>query len=268
MAREAFTDPSANFSDTNSCTCWPTVVTPFIVPNVPNTFFYIPDFIDAQTESELLQNIYAAGKWQYLAHRRLQTWGGTPHPKGMIAEKIPEWLHSLMDRISDLGVFGPHRANHVLINEYKPGEGIMPHHDGPLYYPFVTTVNLGGHSVLDFYNPITDDTTDASFKSRYIGSALLMPRSLSMVTGSLYTYYMHGIEGKRVDYLPQIKGDFDSSVFADDDIEKKILNLSQIPLWEDLADHLERKTRISITIRHVPNTRKVNISRILKGTFP
>lgn len=30
-----------------------------------------------------------------------------------------------MDRISDLGVFGPYRANHVLINEYKPGEGIM-----------------------------------------------------------------------------------------------------------------------------------------------
>ncbi len=37
-----------------------------------------------------MQNIYAAGHWQYLAHRRLQIWGGTPHPKGMIAEKIPE----------------------------------------------------------------------------------------------------------------------------------------------------------------------------------
>lgn len=88
-----------------------------------------------------MQNIYAAGHWQYLAHRRLQIWGGTPHPKGMIAEKIPEvgvdfkthkvpslflqWLHALMDRISDLGVFGPNRANHALINEYKPGQGIM-----------------------------------------------------------------------------------------------------------------------------------------------
>lgn len=30
-----------------------------------------------------------------------------------------------MDRVSDLGVFGPNRANHVLINEYEPGQGIM-----------------------------------------------------------------------------------------------------------------------------------------------
>lgn len=111
--------------ETSSNTSWPAVVTPFIIPNAPETFFYVPDFIDAETEAELLQNIYAAGKWQYLAHRRLQIWGGTPHPKGMIAEKIPEWLHSLMDRISGLGVFGPFRANHVLINEYKSGEGIM-----------------------------------------------------------------------------------------------------------------------------------------------
>ncbi|VDL35428.1 unnamed protein product [Hymenolepis diminuta] len=256
--------------ETNFSTSWPAVVAPFIIPNAPKTFFYVPDFIDAETEAELLQNIYASGKWQYLAHRRLQIWGGAPHPKGMIAEKIPDWLHSLMDRISDFGVFGPYRANHVLINEYKPGEGIMPHHDGPLYYPVVTTVNLGGHSMLDFYYPITDDMTDVSFKSRYVGSALLMPRSMNMVTDSLYTYYMHGIEEKKVDYLHLIKNDFDSSSFfadPDSEIEKKILNLSQIPQWEDLADQLERKTRISITIRHVPKTRKVNLSRLFKGTF-
>lgn len=28
-------------------------------------------------------------KWTQLSHRRLQNWGGIPHPKGMIAEDIP-----------------------------------------------------------------------------------------------------------------------------------------------------------------------------------
>src|SRR5699024_11991713 len=46
----------------------------------------------------------------------------------------------------------PHRApNHVLVNEYTPGQGIMPHEDGGAYYPTVATVSLGGAVVLDLY---------------------------------------------------------------------------------------------------------------------
>lgn len=29
------------------------------------------------------------------------------------------------------------RPNHVLVNAYQPGQGIMPHEDGPLYHPAV-----------------------------------------------------------------------------------------------------------------------------------
>ena len=31
-----------------------------------------------------------------------------------------------------------------------------PHEDGPLYYPTVSTISLGSHTLLDFYSPITD----------------------------------------------------------------------------------------------------------------
>ena len=34
--------------------------------------------------------------------------------------------------------------NHVLVNEYKPGDGIMPHTDGPAYVPIVATITTGG----------------------------------------------------------------------------------------------------------------------------
>lgn len=32
---------------------------------------------------------------------------------------------------------------------------VQPHTDGPLYHPVVTTINLGSHTMLDFYRPIT-----------------------------------------------------------------------------------------------------------------
>jgi len=84
--------------------------------------------------------------------------------------------------MSPLQPFGEGRnANHVLINEYLPGQGIMvrcmtlnsiyltcflvltgsvasqPHKDGPLYFPTVTTLSLGCHTLLDFYKPCDDN---------------------------------------------------------------------------------------------------------------
>lgn len=36
----------------------------------------------------------------------------------------------------------------------------QPHHDGPLYYPAVSTINLGSYGVLDFYKPVQDVPDD------------------------------------------------------------------------------------------------------------
>lgn len=51
--------------------------------------------------------------------------GGLPHPKGMLSEKLPDWLEKYAVKISSLGAFAGKTANHVLVNEYRPGEGIM-----------------------------------------------------------------------------------------------------------------------------------------------
>ncbi|VDM17755.1 unnamed protein product [Hydatigera taeniaeformis] len=84
-----------------------------------------------------------------------------------------------------------------------------------------------------------------------------------MVAESLYTYFMHGIEEREIDYLPQIKGDSSllKHVKSDAPIEKRVFNLSQIPTSDDLSHLMKRKTRISITIRHVPRTCNVTIFR-------
>ena len=36
-----------------------------------------------------------------------------------------QWLDQICARVSDLGAFADKRANHVLVNEYQPGQGIM-----------------------------------------------------------------------------------------------------------------------------------------------
>jgi alkylated DNA repair protein alkB family protein 6 len=44
----------------------------------------------------------------------------------------------------------PRLPNHVLINEYQPADGILPHTDGPSYEPCTATLSLGGDVVLRF----------------------------------------------------------------------------------------------------------------------
>ena len=62
----------------------------------------------------------------------------------MLSEPIPQWLHEQINKIQDLGIFETTKIpNHVLINEYQPGQGISPHLDGNLFHPIIATISLG-----------------------------------------------------------------------------------------------------------------------------
>ena len=59
--------------------------------------------------------------------RRLQSYGGTIHEKwgGLLQAPLPSWLSTLMERIGlDFNIFQG-QPNHVLLNAYNPGEGIL-----------------------------------------------------------------------------------------------------------------------------------------------
>ena len=62
-------------------------------------------------------------------------------------------ISSVLARVArDTEAFGPGQAaNHVLVNLYERGEGIMPHEDGPLYYPGACILSLGGPAVMRFH---------------------------------------------------------------------------------------------------------------------
>lgn len=99
-----------------------------------------------------------------------------------------------------------------------------PHLDGPLYFPTIATVNLGSHTVLNFYKEEGRD------KSTF--SLFLEPRSLLILQDEMYFNYLHGIEEKEEDI-----------------INESVLNLSKIKLLS--MESVIRGTRISLTIRHV-----------------
>ena len=119
-----------------------------------NTVYYIPNWVSEEEEERLLAMTYEAPvhSWTHLKMRSLQRWGGEVSSKNSEAEPLPPWLAAVSNRLVECGVFEPSCApNHVLINEYLPGQGIMAHTDGPLYHPVVATISLGSSGVMQFF---------------------------------------------------------------------------------------------------------------------
>ena len=184
-------------------------------------------------------------RWKQLSHRRLQTWPSDLTKDTLLAFPLPKWLaEPIIPRLHSLPVItqtqdhiftdSPHQApNHVLINEYLSGQGIMAHKDGSAYHPVVCTVSLGGSLCLDIYGTKEDGTIESVPRWKILQE----PRSLLITTADLYTEYLHGIA----------------------DVTQEInLNSESIANWEFLRSTesikegtVTRNTRTSLTFRDV-----------------
>ncbi|EFQ98042.1 hypothetical protein MGYG_01080 [Nannizzia gypsea CBS 118893] len=234
------------------------------ISQLPDAAYYVPNFISEGEEEILLNKIASvpAPKWTQLSRRRLQTWpSALSKSNTLLASPLPEWLElPITSRFRDLCIFtdSPHQSpNHVLINEYQPGQGIMPHEDGAAYYPIVATVSLAAPIILDIYDkrqsdlsapePPLVETQEAVRGQRVPRFRILQERrSLLVTTGNLYSDFLHGI-AERV---------------SDEDLgEDTICN------WGNLGDSqpfcagkYERQTRISLTYRDVLKVSKLGNS--------
>ncbi|KIM82017.1 hypothetical protein PILCRDRAFT_820910 [Piloderma croceum F 1598] len=188
----------------------------------PQDSFYIPDFVTQAEEEYLVRKITESPrhKWKYLANRRLQLLGGEITSKNtLFPQEMPPFIKAypnIIERLQSTGAFrsSPHGLpNHVILNEYLPGQGIMPHEDGPSYHPVVATISLGSHAVFHYYNYKSEDalaTSESSNQSSEAGrvvnpvpilSVLLEPRSVIITTSSLYTSHLHGIQELHEDII-------------------------------------------------------------------
>ena len=125
----------------------------------PPAVWHMAEWLSAGEEAELLRcaELSPPQRWTQLRGRRLQNLGGQPRPppEGFAPEPLPDWVGAVCDALVRAGVFPPDAPpNHVLLNEYRAGEGIAPHRDGPLYAPRVAIVSLGAACTFDF---VSDD---------------------------------------------------------------------------------------------------------------
>ena len=157
----------------------------------PRDVFYIPELL-SETVGAAVVAAVAEQPWVQLRDRRLQCHGGTVMPEGTVAEPVPSHLQPICTVLESAGIFdaASHPPNHVLVNEYAPGEGIMPHRDGPLYHPTVAIISLRSPIVFDFWPSAAAASDPTALPAR---SLLLEPRSLLIFRGDAYTDFHHAI---------------------------------------------------------------------------
>ncbi|CAO1631938.1 unnamed protein product [Sympodiomycopsis kandeliae] len=235
-------------------------------------FFYIPNFVTEQEENYLLDKIATAPqpKWKTLQNRRLQYWGGQVSSKNtLIPQQLPEFMTRfppLLQTISNTGAFtgSAHNApNHCLVNEYLPGQGIMPHEDGDAYFSAVATVSLGSHTMLDIYRWATEDNDDevnGKIRAREqepIFSILQEPRSLLITTGSAYKNFLHGIAERSREEAKHLAKVVNVNQVWDENLKKQVIAAMKADRsGEKLDDVLIREDRISLTFRDVEKVSK------------
>lgn len=116
----------------------------------------------------------------------------------------------------------------------------MSHFDGPLFYPTITTISIGSHTVLEFHEPRdfenVEDVKAPSFK------LLVEPRSLLILKEEMYHRFMHSI----------------SEIESDNTCDPLIKNLNCTE-YRDKTGDIPRSTRFSLTIRNVPKTSKLKL---------
>ncbi|ODO03187.1 hypothetical protein I350_06032 [Cryptococcus amylolentus CBS 6273] len=246
----------------------------FRIPDIPPAAFYIPNFITEEEEAYLLERLESSPKpkWKAVGSgRRLQYWGGTMSKGGiLLPEEIPEFFTTFPDLIGRLkqtlqkaGADGfAMEPNQVLVNEYQSGQGISPHEDGPAFEPLVATISLGSHTVLDIHHYISTTSPSPPMvaippsegdEARPVAAVplahlLLLPRSLLIISASLYVSHLHAIGEKNED---AVRGRGTAS-------ENEVVIANAALLGEaNIVDHLEqghtwiraRGTRTSLTFR-------------------
>lgn len=160
-----------------------------VITTAPPTVCHIANFISSDEEAEMLRQVELAPPtaWTPLRGRRLQSLGGLPQTTGgMVPLPLPRWVQSVCDALVRCGVFDADAPpNHVLLNEYAPGQGIDAHKDGPLYLPKVAILSLGSAVGFEF---VRDDTGRAP-----LAQLLLPPRGLLVFEGEAYEDHLHRV---------------------------------------------------------------------------
>eukprot|EP01064_Diplonema_japonicum_P022004 TRINITY_DN31618_c0_g1_i1.p1 TRINITY_DN31618_c0_g1~~TRINITY_DN31618_c0_g1_i1.p1 ORF type:complete len:256 (+),score=42.33 TRINITY_DN31618_c0_g1_i1:41-769(+) len=144
-----------------------------------NNLWVIENAVSAAGEEELAKYVDhcgTQGKWVELKGRMVMEF---------TSDGLPSWLDGLMAAFKGAEAWGAASCNHVLINKYPPGGGILPHTDGPAYVPCTVTLSLLQPAFFRLAPRM--GCQGSSF------SVLLQPRTLVVFSDDIYSQHTHEI---------------------------------------------------------------------------
>ena len=182
-----------------------------------NSIYYVPDVLteDSYNIINTIINTSTEKCWTQLKTRKLQIWGGHVG-LDKEGSAVPNYLSDLSTLLnSHFKIFNESSTNnhnnsnnttitssnfkndeeddiymkmnnnnnknetpnHYLINNYFPGEGILPHQDGPSYLPKVVILSLQESCVFSFYKYIEGNSNERRDQPP-VASLCLKPNSL------------------------------------------------------------------------------------------
>ena len=156
---------------------------------------YIPDYITEDQHDWLLNQIDEQ-QWLDDLKRQVQHYGFKYDYRArkvnydMRIGELPEWLKKLSEKLYE-DKHMPEVADQVIVNEYRPGQGISGHIDcEPCFRDIIVSLSLGSGCIMNFTNKYD--------KTKKI-SVWLAPRSLVVLSSEARYAWLHGIPARKSD---------------------------------------------------------------------
>ena len=154
---------------------------------------FIQDFITIAEEKQFIKTIEKQ-VWDNSLKRRVQHYGyrydyqARNVTEDMYLGKLPKWLNNVASKIKEDGLCEV-VPDQVIINEYKPGQGVSPHIDcESCFGPRIFSLSLGSTAIMEF-------TLQGKPKKEIV----LAQRSLVMMYGEARSIWKHSIPARLKD---------------------------------------------------------------------
>ena len=158
--------------------------------------YYSPCFLDDDEQHDAVKHI-DANQWSIDLRRRVQHYGWRYDYKSrtitsdMYLGPLPDWITQIAERLCNETKFFDRIPDQVIVNEYKPGQGIALHADKDCFGPAVATISLGDDWEMKF-RPVKGSSDEDKSIMLQRGSALIL-------TDDARFQWMHGIDKRKIE---------------------------------------------------------------------
>ncbi len=198
------------------------------------------------------------GEWKVMSYGKRRVCMFGEETGGELPPPLAEIARELVKRNIFPSSLSP---NHVLLNEYQPGQGILPHTDGPKYEHRTATLSLGSDVVIEFTKRLT--SSEIGFKKQTtIGND---SSEIKHSVGKENFNKGSGLEPAGVSPI-QILLEAGSLLVFDNDAYLNYCHGIAMDVWRDVTSEnclnetrgkvIPRGLRYSLTFRHKKNETK------------